>query len=137
MATSSILGADRAPQQAAGRDNEALGPSDSSDSASDVAGIDELDSGDPSMPVDAAIRGDSRHPDTSLESIGPGIDADAAGTGERRSAAGDAGSREASDIAPDRIEGGMEASDEDEALDAIDTAATDADADADADADGD
>lgn len=112
MATSSILGADRAPQQAKGRDNEALGPSDTSDSASDIAGLDELDSGDPAMPVDVALRGDSERPVTSLESIGPGIDADAAGTGERRSAASDAGI-EAADISPDRIEGGESLDDED------------------------
>jgi hypothetical protein len=39
MAHSSILGADRAPSQAQGRDLEALGPSDTSDSGSDVQGV--------------------------------------------------------------------------------------------------
>ena len=38
MSHSSILGGDRAPQQAPGRDAETLGPSDSSDSGSDVHG---------------------------------------------------------------------------------------------------
>jgi len=106
MATSSILGIERAARQAPGRDSEALGPSDSSDSGSDVAGIELQDDGDPAMPADAATREDSVHSNASHESIGPGIDSDAAGTGERRSAAGDAG-REANDISPDHIEGGL------------------------------
>lgn len=39
MATSSILGAERAPILPAGRDSGALGPSDSSDSGSDVGSL--------------------------------------------------------------------------------------------------
>ena len=38
MATSSILGGDRAPAEPKGTDADALGPSDSSDSGSDAAG---------------------------------------------------------------------------------------------------
>lgn len=56
MAKSSINGVERADTIPAGRDTDALGPSDSSDSGSDVQGIAE-----------------------------PGSDTDAAGTGERAS----------------------------------------------------
>ena len=42
MSHSSILGGDRAPQQAPGRDADTLGPSDSSDSGSDVQGATRL-----------------------------------------------------------------------------------------------
>jgi len=72
-AYSSILGADIAPTQSKGRDSEALGPSDSSDSGSDAVGT-------------AEIHGDS----------------DAAGTGERGSVTPGEG-REGGDILPDRV----------------------------------
>ncbi|HSC63493.1 MAG TPA: hypothetical protein VLD35_07665, partial [Caldimonas sp.] len=42
MSHSSILGGDRAAQQAPGRDAETLGPSDSSDSGSDIQGATRL-----------------------------------------------------------------------------------------------
>ena len=38
MSQSSILGGERAPQQSSGRDAETLGPSDTSDSGSDIQG---------------------------------------------------------------------------------------------------
>ena len=41
MATSSILGGERAPITPKGTDAESLGPSDSSDSGSDVSGVNE------------------------------------------------------------------------------------------------
>lgn len=93
MATSSILGADRAPSQAAGRDVEALGPSDSSDSGSDVQG--ELDL---APPTDLD--------DTVFGTVQPGLesDSDSAGTGERGAALPDEAGREAGDILPDRIQ---------------------------------
>lgn len=77
MATSSILGADRAPSLPSGTDVESLGPSDSTDSGSDSVGAfghDELAS-----------------------------DTDAAGTGERAAVEPmlDADSR---DILPDHVE---------------------------------
>lgn len=89
MATSSILGGTRAPQQAAGRDAGALGPSDSSDSGSDVAG-DPRDEGVSDDAVDAGI---------------PAVrdsDTDAGGTGERAGAIADSG-RDGGDILPDSI----------------------------------
>lgn len=73
MPYSSILGADRAPTQSSGRDAQALGPSDNSDSGSDAAGTSE-------------VHGDS----------------DAAGTGERGSVDPREG-REGGDILPDHV----------------------------------
>ncbi len=73
MAYSSILGADPAPAQPSGRDAQALGPSDNSDSGSDAIGTSE-------------VHGDS----------------DAAGTGERGSVDPREG-REGGDILPDHV----------------------------------
>jgi hypothetical protein len=73
MATSSILGADTAAPQPSGRDAQALGPSDRSDTGSDTRGTAE------------------NHADT-----------DAAGTGERAAVAG-RDAREGADILPDRV----------------------------------
>ncbi|MES2531614.1 MAG: hypothetical protein V4636_11305 [Pseudomonadota bacterium] len=88
MAQSSILGGERAPAQPKGTDVDALGPSDSSDSGSDVqtdlnhAAVDEGDEG--AYPIS--------HDGTS----------DAAGTGERGSADAAAPVDDA-DLMPDRI----------------------------------
>lgn len=73
MAYSSILGADSAAQQPAGRGADSLGPSDNSDSGSDSIGTRE------------------EH-----------ADSDSAGTGERGAVAGRDG-REGGDIMPDRV----------------------------------
>ena len=106
MATSPLLGGERAPTQAKGRDVEALGPSDSSDSGSDVQG--ELD----------------LYPDSDLEnhlSITPGrdSDSDSGGTGERGAAVPESDVREGDDIAPDQIRSlADEAADEQASLDA-------------------
>ena len=88
MATSSILGADRAPSLPSGTDVESLGPSDSTDSGSDSVGAfgrDELAS-----------------------------DTDAAGTGERAAIEPmlDADSR---DILPDHVERAPEESSDEDA----------------------
>ena len=73
MATSSILGGEHVPAQPSGRDVDALGPSDNSDSGSDTVGTHEAHA-----------------------------DSDMAGTGERGSVTpGEA--REGGDILPDRI----------------------------------
>ncbi len=88
MAQSSILGGEHAPAQPKGTDVDALGPSDSSDSGSDVqtdlnhTAIDEGDEG--AFPI--------AHDATS----------DAAGTGERGSADAAAPIDDA-DVMPDRI----------------------------------
>ncbi|CAN7373750.1 hypothetical protein [Rhizobacter sp. LjRoot28] len=89
MAQSSILGGQRAPTQASGRDTDALGPSDSTDSGSDVQGerphqaADDANIG--ALPADL------------------GSDTDSAGTGERGAAFGD-DALEGADILPDRID---------------------------------
>lgn len=102
MGHSSLLGIhDDDGQGTPGRDAKSLGPSDTSDSGSDVAGIEDPD--DPNLPADVALEGDRSRPETSSEALAPGLGTDSTGTGERRSAGGDAG-REAADISVDRIE---------------------------------
>ncbi|WP_124542371.1 hypothetical protein [Piscinibacter terrae] len=93
MATSSILGGERAASQAEGRDVERLGPSDSSDSGSDVQG--ELDLSDPQNP-EQMVFGATQ----------PGLraDSDSAGTGERGSALIEDEAREGNDILPDQVQ---------------------------------
>src|SRR6218665_2190974 len=61
MARSSLTGIEEAPTQAEGRDEEALGPSDSSDSGSDLVGIDALKQADPNEPVDLTVSRDIQH----------------------------------------------------------------------------
>lgn len=103
MAHSSLLGSDEVPVVPPGHDTASLGPSDSSDSGSDLAGVAGHDDSDPGLPVDVATGADRERPETNFESVHPGADSDAEGTGERRSAGGDAGPREAPDIGPDDI----------------------------------
>jgi hypothetical protein len=102
MTHSSLLGVDRQAAPVRGRDSLDLGPSDSSDSGSDVAGLERLNDGDPMLPIDVATAVDRQHPYTTLDALGE-ANSDAAGTGERRSAGADDSGREAFDIAPDRI----------------------------------
>jgi hypothetical protein len=102
MGQSSLLGLDSTPGDAEGRDTAALGPSDSSDSGSDLVGVEDYDVDDPSQPVDIALRDGAQHalsPGDALD----GASSDSTGTGERRSAGSDAGGREAADISVDRI----------------------------------
>ena len=87
MAQSSILGGERAPSQARGRGADLLGPSDSSDSGSDVQG---------EMPMATDTDGGL------VGAITLEGDSDSAGTGERASAV-PGHERDATDIAPDRI----------------------------------
>ena len=125
MAHSSLIGIDRAALEPAGRDIATLGPSDSSDSGSDMSGIDEEGGNEPTEPVDVALRGDAHR--GSVET-GDGSASDSAGTGENRSAAGDAGGPDGADISVDRV---FDASDEnaddvlsDSDLEALNTAAS-------------
>lgn len=90
MASSSILGGVSAPVHADGKDVDALGPSDSSDSGSDVQG-------ERSMPTTADNPGEWGAVVTE-----GGNDSDASGTGERASAEGEP-PRDGDDILPDRI----------------------------------
>ena len=105
MATNSITGADRAPSQASGRDVEALGPSDSSDSGSDVQG--ELDLASPTD-LDEI---------TAATQPGMDSDSDSGGTGERGSALLDEDAREGNDILPDRVQDMADGADDDAAID--------------------
>jgi hypothetical protein len=114
MATSSILGGDRQPSQSSGRDIDALGPSDTSDSGSDIQGergFDALDEGE--------VGGNRVDADS---------DTDAQGTGERGPAVQDRSIVEGADIAPDHVEGGDAGLDDASAVDA-DARAADAFAD--------
>ena len=110
MSHSSILGGERAARHAPGKDVDALGPSDSSDSGSDVQGEREM-STDADRPDELGaipVRGDS--------------DSDTFGTGERGSATGRDGPDNA-DIVPSHVErAGADADDLAQAdrLDAVD-----------------
>ena len=103
MSHSSILGGERAPQQARGRDAETLGPSDTSDSGSDIQGATRLktDAEEGQLGGATPIDGDS--------------DSDSMGTGERRSAVPD-GTRDGADITPDRIARSKDALDSAESI---------------------
>jgi hypothetical protein len=90
MPNSSILGGTRADLNSAGRDVDALGPSDSSDSGSDVQG-------ERSMPTDPDNPGE-----LGALTVDGDNDSDASGTGERASATGDEGQGN-SDILPNRV----------------------------------
>jgi hypothetical protein len=92
MATSSSQGGEHVPERPAGSDVDALGPSDSSDSGSDVRQQRRMATA-PDTPDElgaVTARGDST--------------TDALGTGERASAAGDAEGRSGADIVPDRTD---------------------------------
>ncbi len=84
MGHSSLVGIDKAPRRPKGTDEQALGPSDISDSGSDTLGADSLPSADPGEPVDVTLSRD--------QAVAP-----IEGTGE------DSDETEASDIAVDRI----------------------------------
>lgn len=106
MANSSILGGTPAPARVQGKDNDLLGPSDSSDSGSDVQGERPM----ATQPDDDAMLG-GRPADLAS-------DTDMSGTGEKAAATPD-GNRDAGDILPDHVErlpdGGMEEESEDAA----------------------
>jgi len=115
MAHSSILGGDRVAPRAAGRDTDALGPSDSSDTGSDVQG-ERLSATGADVPgdIDAATPAD-------LAS-----DTDASGTGERASAVPD-GAEDGADIGTDHVER-LPGGDVRDALDAADVSLDDPEA---------
>lgn len=109
MARSSLLGVDPAAAEPAGRDKARLGPSDNSDSGSDMTGLDGNDDGaDPGLPVDVALRDDQAAPLPLGESL-------AASEGE-------AGVRDGADIGVDRVFTPGEGEDVDALLDAVDAA---------------
>lgn len=107
MGTSSILGGTPAPSQAEGRDTDALGPSDSSDSGSDIQGE--------RLAATESDDGDFMHATPAVH----GSDSDSGGTGERGSAIPGEDAAGA-DISADHIEtlGGTDALDDAVSLDA-------------------
>lgn len=125
MGHSSLIGIERAAALPSGRDTAALGPGDTSDSGSDLAGVDQ-DLDDPNLPVDVALREDASRSAIPPEVMSGGA-SDAGGTGERRSAGSDAGSREAADIGVDRVftpgaESSQDEDNQDADLDMVDEA---------------
>lgn len=107
MAKRNLTGDDEVPARPPGHSTADLGPSDTSDSGSDIAGA-------PGMADDAGLGDDSgttsdldRGHDVGLDLGDAGLDADsdAGGTGERMAAGRDASIVEGGDIAPDRITG--------------------------------
>jgi len=92
MTNSSFLGGERAARYAQGKDIDALGPSDTSDSGSDVQG-------------EFSVRGEGEHADElgSLV-VNTANDSDSSGTGERASATGRDGP-DGADIMPDHVVG--------------------------------
>ncbi|RRS04316.1 hypothetical protein EIP75_10490 [Aquabacterium soli] len=94
MAKNSLWGATPAPTHAAGTDADALGPSDSSDSGSDIQGQLHVETDDDLESRAAAISG--------AGNTDPEADSDTAGTGERGSATPDH-VQDGSDVAPDRV----------------------------------
>lgn len=102
MGRSSLLGAESAALEPAGRDTASLGPGDNSDSGSDVAGLEQwFDAADPAEPVDVMLRRD--RPRSAIPPDVLSASSDAAGTGERGSASPDRGFREAADISMDQV----------------------------------
>lgn len=118
MARSSLMGIDPAPREAPGRDTASLGPGDSSDSGSDLAGLD-LDDADPGMPVDVALRDDQAVPLPLGESLAL--------------TEGDTGVRDGADIGVDRVFAPGQPGDDEDLNDAtpavLDDAGTDEDDD--------
>ena len=128
MAYSSILGGDRAPQQAPGRDADTLGPSDSSDSGSDVQGATRLKT----EPEEGEETGGATP-------VVEASDSDAGGTGESAEAVPE-GARDGADIAPDRIARSKDALDSADSItdndDSIESLADDSEDDGDEEDDG-
>lgn len=102
MAHSSLVGIDRVAIEPAGRDIAALGPSDSSDSGSDMAGIDEPELNDAAEPVDFVLRNEG-HRGVIPSGEVHGSRSDSGGTGEGRGAGEDVGGRDGNDISVDRV----------------------------------
>ena len=91
MSQSSILGGSSAAARSSGKDVDALGPSDTSDTGSDVQGERSMSTGADSPDEWGAVVTETDN------------DSDSSGTGERSSAGGDAPDRDSADILPDRI----------------------------------
>lgn len=106
MAQSPLLGGDRAPQHPKGTSTEALGPSDLSDSGSDITGaVGAVDTDREGF--DGGTNDDVRRAPGAGADIGDAnldADSDSGGSGERAEAGRDTLRREAPDIAPDQVQ---------------------------------
>ena len=109
MASTLLGGSGRDRVTTKGHGTDALGPSDTTDSASDIAGAPGLVEGD----VIGLDRGTNEDPDVRgpLHTAGPDIgdaeldsDSDSVGTGEHMTAGRDPQTRADNDIRPDHIE---------------------------------
>lgn len=107
MARSSILGGDEAPERSGSFDQAPLGPSDTSDSGSDVYGTPDMTAGG-DMPLNDGPL-DLDRTSTTRGPVGADSDSDSTGTGERLGAEPNSGIDEGGDIAPDRIVGDLDA----------------------------
>jgi hypothetical protein len=108
MGTSPLAGGGpQVPKRIPGTGTDALGPSDTSDSASDIVGADgAVDADD--LDLSSGTNHDVRRAPGAGADIGDAnldSDSDSAGTGERAEAGRDTLRREAPDIAPDHVEG--------------------------------
>jgi hypothetical protein len=108
MAESNILGGERIPPRPPGHSTAELGPSDSSDSGSDIVGAQGL-ADDAGLEEEIGNIGSTSDLD---KAHGAGLDVgdadldsdtDAEGTGERMAAGRDSSVREANDIQTDRV----------------------------------
>jgi hypothetical protein len=116
-----------------GHGTRALGPSDTSDSGSDLQGPGIYENEADVLGLDPGTNEDVAHGNGAGRDIGDAnldSDSDAGGTGERASAGRDIDVEAGSDIAPDRLIG-SEAPIPTDALDRIATEATDDDLDSD------
>ncbi|MEW6706328.1 MAG: hypothetical protein AB1430_15895 [Pseudomonadota bacterium] len=107
MAQSPLLGADRAPRRPRGTSTERLGPSDTSDTGSDLvgaAGAVETDD----IGLSGGTNDDIRRAPGAGADVGDAnldADSDSGGTGERAEAGRDTLQVEAPDISPDQVQG--------------------------------
>ena len=120
MAQSSILGGERPPQRHDGESDGLLGPSDTSDSGSDVQGATRLKTDTEEGQLGGATP------------VAVDSDSDSMGTGERKSAVPE-GVHDGADIAPDRIAGSKEVLDSARSIedddDSVESLAVDEDSD--------
>lgn len=107
MAQSPLLGADRAPRRPRATSTEMLGPSDLSDTGSDLVGADGAVETD-DIGFDGGTNDDIRRAPGAGADIGDAdldADSDSGGTGERAEAGRDTLRRDAPDISPDQVVG--------------------------------
>jgi hypothetical protein len=107
MAQSPLLGGDRAPQRHSGTGTDVLGPSDTSDTGSDITGaVGAVDTD--ALGLDGGTNDDVRRAAGAGADVGDAnldSDSDSGGSGERAEAGRDTLRRDAPDIEPDQVLG--------------------------------